>query len=212
MEAGLQQTGHRRRVQTLLIALVSIFSQLSSIFPMATEKTKKKERASWCDAEIDALLDFLIEHKGEAGDGMNFKDSLFQDSLAWIAPHHVKGPKKTMKMARSKYNWVSAFGRDRDDLAEMLWYVRSEQPTMPSVAGGPCLEFTGTIRMVPMSRQRRRRPYGRLTLRSRLVSFICAEMTSDIFAESFQCRTIPKSWLAVYGKGRSTHTSGCKGS
>jgi hypothetical protein len=60
----------------------------------------------WVDAEVNALLDYLIEHKGEAGDGMNFKTATYRAALPHVAPHHVKGPVKTASMLKTKYNLV----------------------------------------------------------------------------------------------------------
>jgi hypothetical protein len=38
----------------------------------------KSEKAVWNDAETNILVDYLIEHKAEAGDGPNFKDMTYR--------------------------------------------------------------------------------------------------------------------------------------
>jgi hypothetical protein len=69
--------------------------------------TSKAPRANWNDAEITALIDYLIEHIAEVGDGGNFKKATFTGALGAVGPHHSAGPQKTASMCKSKYQSVS---------------------------------------------------------------------------------------------------------
>jgi hypothetical protein len=65
-----------------------------------------REKANWNDQEMMALIDFLVVHKGEAGDGANFKETIFRQAAAAIAPLRTAGPAKTSKMCRIKWGGV----------------------------------------------------------------------------------------------------------
>jgi hypothetical protein len=71
--------------------------------------TSKAPRANWNNAEITALIDYLVKHIAEVGDGGNFKKATFAGALRAVGPHHSAGPQKTASMCKSKYqsvNWV----------------------------------------------------------------------------------------------------------
>jgi hypothetical protein len=74
--------------------LITHFSKSISTTLPAT--TSKAPRDNWNDAEITALIDYLIEHIAEVGDGGNFKKATF-----------TAGPPKTASMCKSKYQSVS---------------------------------------------------------------------------------------------------------
>lgn len=65
-----------------------------------------RERASWKTQEVDALLDFLYEHRAEGGDGGTFRKATFNRSAVHIAPYLQIGPAKTGEMCKSKWNSV----------------------------------------------------------------------------------------------------------
>jgi hypothetical protein len=67
----------------------------------------KSEKAIWNEMETTALIAFLVEHKGEAGDGANFKEAMFKRAANAIAPYHTSGPAKTGKMCKTKWSSVS---------------------------------------------------------------------------------------------------------
>jgi hypothetical protein len=100
MEAA---AGHpqRNRAQATIIALIALLSWLSL---MSESKTKN---AVWNDAENNALVDYLIEHKAEAGDGPNFKDVTYNGAAEAIAPLLTSGPSKTGKMCKNRWTTVS---------------------------------------------------------------------------------------------------------
>ena len=97
----LQHT-HRRRVQAIFIALISLFSNLLSM------ASQGGERAHWTDEEIRALLTYLVDHKSEAGEGVNFTKKTFKgaaESLA-LSGLRVKGAVKTADACKRKWATV----------------------------------------------------------------------------------------------------------
>jgi hypothetical protein len=69
--------------------------------------TSKAPRANWNNAEITALINYLVKHIAEVGDGENFKKATFTRALGAVGPHHSAGPQKTALMCKSKYQLVS---------------------------------------------------------------------------------------------------------
>ena len=67
---------------------------------------EKSDRAVWNDEETDTLLDYLIAHQGEAGDGHNFKLATFEKAAAAIAPFYKSGAKKNGKHCKTKWTSV----------------------------------------------------------------------------------------------------------
>jgi Myb/SANT-like DNA-binding domain len=61
----------------------------------------------WTVGEEEILIDFLVTHKAEAGDGLNFKASFWTAAAEHMQPHTKKGGKKTADKCRSKWNRVS---------------------------------------------------------------------------------------------------------
>jgi hypothetical protein len=72
-----------------------------------TLPTSKAPRANWNDAEITALIDYLVKHMAEVGDGGNFKKAMFAGALRAVGPYHSAGPQKTASMCKLKYQSVS---------------------------------------------------------------------------------------------------------
>ena len=62
--------------------------------------------AHWTPKEELAFINFLVEHKSEAGDGRNFKVATFQKAEAHLAPLLERGAIKTQKSCRNKYSAV----------------------------------------------------------------------------------------------------------
>jgi hypothetical protein len=69
--------------------------------------TSKAPRANWNDAEITALINYLIKHIAEVGDGGNFKKATFTGAFGAVGPHHSAAPQKTASMCKLKYQLVS---------------------------------------------------------------------------------------------------------
>ncbi|KAF8578457.1 hypothetical protein K439DRAFT_1264542, partial [Ramaria rubella] len=58
----------------------------------------------WNTALLDALVDFLIEHKAEAGDGGNFPDTVWNQAAQLMALYHVRGAVKSAKACKGKWS------------------------------------------------------------------------------------------------------------
>ncbi|KAF8592460.1 hypothetical protein K439DRAFT_1610262 [Ramaria rubella] len=59
--------------------------------------------AQWPLADVQAFIDFLIDHKAEVGDGMSFKGSLWMRATAFMANHTSEGGVKTPSACRTKW-------------------------------------------------------------------------------------------------------------
>ncbi|KAF8806875.1 hypothetical protein BYT27DRAFT_7292271 [Phlegmacium glaucopus] len=59
--------------------------------------------AHWTAREELALVDFLVEHKSEAGDGSSFKAATFQKAAKHLAPLLERGAAKNQKSCGNKY-------------------------------------------------------------------------------------------------------------
>lgn len=70
-------------------------------------KRKKMElKASWTDAEVTALIQYLYDHRDEASEGGNFKTSTYTAAAETITLHLKQGPIKTSKMCKGKWSYV----------------------------------------------------------------------------------------------------------
>jgi hypothetical protein len=95
----------QHHLKATFTGLITHFSKSMSTTLPAT--ISKAPRANWNDAEITALIDYLIEHIAEVGDGGNFKKAMFTKALRAVGPHHCAGPQKTASMCNLKYQSVS---------------------------------------------------------------------------------------------------------
>jgi hypothetical protein len=66
-------------------------------------------RSQWSDKDVRNLLDFLMQHKAEAGDGGNFKPSVWQAAAETLAKYPPeRGASKTAASCKSKWSKVSS--------------------------------------------------------------------------------------------------------
>ena len=84
------------------VVLTSLF-----FFCDMSEPVRESENAVWNQQEIDYVMDYLRDHASEAGDGENFKDSVYQAAATYIAPYYKSGPVKLAKHVKNKYKTVS---------------------------------------------------------------------------------------------------------
>lgn len=70
-------------------------------------KAKHASRAVWTIPDEEALMEFLIEHKSEAGDGNNFKKALWTSAATHLNTIKTRGAPKTADSCRAKYKAVS---------------------------------------------------------------------------------------------------------
>ncbi|KAF8585421.1 hypothetical protein K439DRAFT_1231579, partial [Ramaria rubella] len=58
----------------------------------------------WGNSSLQALVNFLVEHKAEAGDGGNLPETVFNQAAQMLVPFYVRGAVKTAKACKQK--WV----------------------------------------------------------------------------------------------------------
>lgn len=63
-------------------------------------------RASWKAEEVDALIEYLLQHRSEGGDGGTFKKATYNRLAVHLAPFLKAGPAKTGDMCKGKWNSV----------------------------------------------------------------------------------------------------------
>jgi hypothetical protein len=68
--------------------------------PLSTPK------AIWTTDDESALIAFLIEHKSKAGDGTNFKSSVWNAAVEEMAKYSTKGGPKSANSCKSKWTQV----------------------------------------------------------------------------------------------------------
>ncbi|KAG1723797.1 hypothetical protein EDB19DRAFT_1915908 [Suillus lakei] len=71
---------------------------------MARKDENKQPKAQWNEAEVDALLDYLITQKSKIA-GTTFKDEVFNEALNMITGMGTYGPSKTGPQCKTK--WAS---------------------------------------------------------------------------------------------------------
>jgi hypothetical protein len=59
--------------------------------------------AYWTADEELSFVDFLVDHKAKASDGVNFKAATFQKAAQHLAPFLKCGAAKTAKSCGNKY-------------------------------------------------------------------------------------------------------------
>jgi hypothetical protein len=98
----LQHVNYRQRVQAVFITLISLFSTLLS---MASQD--KGSKAYWTEDKTKALLAYLVDHKAEAGEGVNFQKKTYNGAAESLAAMRVKGGEKTGDACKRKWKHVS---------------------------------------------------------------------------------------------------------
>jgi hypothetical protein len=63
-------------------------------------------KAQWSEADEIALIEYIAEHKAEAGDGMKFKSSFWSGAAKAMVTHSVLGGVKTSQGCSSKWDRV----------------------------------------------------------------------------------------------------------
>ena len=98
---------HRHRLTQLqagTLALTALYSQCATL--VMALSTKSTEKAHWSPEETAVLVDYLYDHRAEAGDGGNFKAPTFNAAATHINPLLSQGPQKTAQMCKTKWNSV----------------------------------------------------------------------------------------------------------
>ena len=68
--------------------------------------TGSKPRCDWSAKDEIALINFLIEHKAEAGDSATFKSVVWDAASQLLKKSRVKGGPKTSKVCSDKWTRV----------------------------------------------------------------------------------------------------------
>jgi len=97
----------QRRLLIAALALTALCTQLLAIMALPAEK--EKERADWNETETAQLVDYLWEHRAEAGDGGAFKAQTVNAAVKHIAPYLTAGPVKNAKSVKTKIKGVSYY-------------------------------------------------------------------------------------------------------
>ena len=107
---------HQSRIRcfrTAVLLLTAACAQYTNLL-MAHEASETSKRAKWSDAEIEAFLTYLQEHRSESGKG-GFKASAFNGAATHIAPLLSQGGvPKTAKCCQTKWNSVCHFTTNDD--------------------------------------------------------------------------------------------------
>src|SRR5271170_3543506 len=77
--------------------------------PNPSSDTEKPSRAIWLPEDTTALVAFLHKRQSEAGDGMNFKASMWTAAAAELEKTRVRGGVKGPAACKSKYLKVSPY-------------------------------------------------------------------------------------------------------
>jgi hypothetical protein len=86
------------------LAVTVVYTQFIVLL-MAT--SAPPEKANWNEAETATLVEYLWEHRSEAGDGGTFKDVTMRAAAEHIADKHTAGPIKLLKHCKTKWTGVS---------------------------------------------------------------------------------------------------------
>ena len=102
---SLAQLARKRRVWATALTLSTLCAQAATAV-MATVPSSTTDKAHWNENETTALVDFLLEHKSEMGQGAMFKLGTFNAAADHIKIHRTSGPIKTGTMCRTKWRAV----------------------------------------------------------------------------------------------------------
>jgi hypothetical protein len=73
---------------------------------MTSVTTTGPDRSIWTLEDESRLVQFLLDHHAEAGDGANFKASLWNAAGEELSKHVTKGGPKTAASCKSKWDRV----------------------------------------------------------------------------------------------------------
>ncbi|KAF8580419.1 hypothetical protein K439DRAFT_1357024 [Ramaria rubella] len=67
------------------------------------QATEEHHRCDWGNSSLEVLVNFLVEHKAEAGDGGNFPETVFNQAAQMLVTFYVRGAVKTAKACKQKW-------------------------------------------------------------------------------------------------------------
>jgi Myb/SANT-like DNA-binding domain len=71
--------------------------------PKARKLRVMSDRAVWTQEDETVLLAFLLEHKAEVGDGINFKQAVWTAAASEMAKRPHKGAAKSANSCKNKW-------------------------------------------------------------------------------------------------------------
>jgi hypothetical protein len=95
----------KRHLWASALTLTSLCAQIATV-AMATAPKTRGPTAQWNEEETKALLNYLLEHKSEIGNGGMFKMGTYNAVATEIVWLHTSGPAKTGKMCKGKWRTV----------------------------------------------------------------------------------------------------------
>jgi hypothetical protein len=96
---------HREVVCNTIKSFIHLLDHTINIMSQDMQSVSLKAR--WTNPEVNALVDFLVEHHSEGGDGGNFKNVTFQAVVAHLRPLLEGGKPKDVKSIKYKWAQVS---------------------------------------------------------------------------------------------------------
>ena len=92
-----------------------------------------KPWADWSDTDEEELINFLLDHKAEAGDLATFKPALWNAAFQHLEQFWKKSRQKTAVSCSSKWTWVCSTASDIDHpLTTVLSSRKSMSPLLHS--------------------------------------------------------------------------------
>ena len=95
----------KRHLWASALALSSLCAQITTV-AMATAPKTRGPTTQWNEEETKVLLNYLLEHKSEIGDGSMFKMGTYNAVATEITQLHTLGPAKTGKRCKGKWKTV----------------------------------------------------------------------------------------------------------
>jgi hypothetical protein len=124
---------HRNRVWTSAAAIVNICSHYATLLMATLPNTTP--RASWTEVEVDALVNYMFDHRAEAGDGGNFKVSTYTAAAAHIAQFTTPPQMKSVKSLQGKWQSVRCCHLEIDSINRRVLQLKGLHSKIETYAG-----------------------------------------------------------------------------
>ena len=72
----------------------------------ANQSIERTTRCEWVGVDEAKLIEFLVDKRGEAGDSMTFKASIWNAAALYVDPFRTKGSQKSNTACSNKWNKV----------------------------------------------------------------------------------------------------------
>lgn len=162
----------RRRLQTGAVAIIALCAQYTTLLMATTPTATSSAKAYWNDKEIAAFIDYLHDHKAEAGDGGNFKISTFNRAAEHLAPLLTQGGKKTSAMCKTKWASASQYLILFLARADIMALSSSKPFMLQSIPIKINLVSTGTMFMVLILKAKLLKLFGHRICKQRFLSLL----------------------------------------